>query len=411
MRSDNLAFIITIIFLQSCAPVNTSNVQLSQEKIHEVNNNFETSNKNTSLEEQIQKDDVKVSPQPSLIISPTVTNIPLNVQPSTIISTLIPTTYPKPTVTPINNQLNNSVYTGMTNQTDISGTIFTPAPVNTISTTPIPEATISTTSTPISVQSIIPTPSMTPTSINVVENQTLNISNIENLIWEKTNEERQKAGLSILSYENKIASIARDHSKNMAENNFFSHTDPEGLSASDRISKGYPELFSAGSSENIAYNFGKTDEEAAENLMKAWMNSTGHRANILNSSLTYIGIGIYIKNSRIYATQSFIKPVSVPVTDLSKVITYGESTNLTFKFYSGVINKDNLTVFVKFPDSTAKFYLPNNSYFTGQGKYIPQWENELFTINLTCDKGKGDYLIKLCENNNCYNTNYKITVN
>lgn len=245
---------------------------------------------------------------------------------------------------------------------------------------------------------------------NTVLPEALNNTNIEKLIWKKTNQERQKAGLKILEYEDKVAEIARAHSKNMAENNFFDHTDPNGLSPSERITKGFSELFTAGSAENIAYNFGNTDEEAATNLVTAWMNSPGHRANILNSGLTYIGVGAYIKGERIYATQNFIKPVAVPVSDLTKSVNYGDTLHLAFKFYPGVIDKNDLTVFVKFPDPTSKFYLPNNSFYTGEGKYIPQWEDNKFIFSLTFDRGKGDYLIQICENNNCYDSKFKINV-
>ncbi|MFN8577955.1 MAG: CAP domain-containing protein [Candidatus Sericytochromatia bacterium] len=252
----------------------------------------------------------------------------------------------------------------------------------------------------------------TPAQNTSVAIKSLNANKIEKLIWEKTNQERQKFGLNRLEYEDKIAEIARAHSANMAENNFFEHTDLQGLDHGDRISRGYPSLFTSGSAENIAYNFGDTEEEAALNLVTAWMNSEGHRRNILNSKMTYLGVGVYIKGERIYGTQNFVTPVINLETDLSSPREYGKTSSVSFKFYNGVINKNDLTVFVKFPDTQSKFYLPDNSYFTGRGKYYPQWlDDNRFSFSLTLDRGIGDYEIRICEDNYCYDTSFKIKVN
>lgn len=264
----------------------------------------------------------------------------------------------------------------------------------------------------------IPKPEVTPVAIVssdtkvITQEKNLNISTIEKLIHEKTNQEREKLGLNKLEYEAKVGDIARDHSKNMAENNFFDHVNLQGLSPSDRISKNYPTLLTFGSAENIASNFGDTDEEAATNLIKAWMNSEGHRKNILNSNFTYIGVGVYIKDKKIYATQNFIKPLAVLESTLNTNLRLGETITPIFKFYTGSIDKNNLTIFVKFPDSNSKFYLPNNSYFIGQGKYSPQWlDTSRFTVPITCDRGIGTYIIQICENTTCFDSNFKILVN
>ena len=97
------------------------------------------------------------------------------------------------------------------------------------------------------------------------------------------NAERAAAGCGALSADSGLASVARAHSADMRDRGFFDHVNLDGLDPFDRAER-------AGISaraENIAY--GQAD--AAE-VMTAWMNSSGHRANILNCSLTRLGVGV-----------------------------------------------------------------------------------------------------------------------
>ncbi len=87
------------------------------------------------------------------------------------------------------------------------------------------------------------------------------------------------------------------HSQDMADNNFFSHTSPTQGTFSQRLSASGVGTRSAG--ENLAH-YG-TVQRAHEALM----TSTGHRANIMNSNFTHIGIGIVSKNNAYYITQWF----------------------------------------------------------------------------------------------------------
>ena len=88
----------------------------------------------------------------------------------------------------------------------------------------------------------------------------------------------------------------------MAENNYFSHTGLDGSSAGTRITRAGYTWRSYG--ENIAYGY-----STAERVMEGWMNSSGHRANILKNNFTDIGVG-YASDSRgrIYAVQVFGTP-------------------------------------------------------------------------------------------------------
>jgi len=119
-------------------------------------------------------------------------------------------------------------------------------------------------------------------------------------VLELVNIERGKAGLKSLSMNTNLNKVATVKSQDMADKNYFDHNSPTYGSPFDMMKQFGITYRSAG--ENIA--MGQT---TPEQVMNGWMNSPGHRANILNSSFTQIGIGI-AKNSsgRLYWTQQFI---------------------------------------------------------------------------------------------------------
>ena len=116
------------------------------------------------------------------------------------------------------------------------------------------------------------------------------------------NAERKKAGLQPLTLSEKLTNIAYTKAKDMAEKNYFSHQSPTYGSPFDML-KQFGVSFSA-AGENIA-----AGQRSAEEVMDSWMNSSGHKANILNKNYTQLGVGFYRGGS--YGTewvQLFIKP-------------------------------------------------------------------------------------------------------
>ncbi len=116
------------------------------------------------------------------------------------------------------------------------------------------------------------------------------------------NVERSKRGLMLLKENWELSRIARYKSADMANKNYFSHTSPTYGSPFKMI-ESFGIRFSA-AGENIAMG-----QDSPSSVMNAWMNSPGHRANILSPSFTEIGVGL-AKNSngRLYWTQLFMKP-------------------------------------------------------------------------------------------------------
>ena len=110
------------------------------------------------------------------------------------------------------------------------------------------------------------------------------------------NIERKKAGLSELKHNWELSRVARYKSEDMRDKGYFSHTSPTYGSPFQMMKSFGISYRTAG--ENIAK--GQTTPAA---VVKGWMNSPGHRANILNSSFTEIGVGYASGN---YWTQMFI---------------------------------------------------------------------------------------------------------
>ncbi|MGY1498620.1 CAP domain-containing protein [Streptomyces sp. QTS52] len=110
------------------------------------------------------------------------------------------------------------------------------------------------------------------------------------------NAERTKAGCAPLTENAKLTKAAQDHSQDMADHTNMSHTGSDGSSMSDRLSRVGYTFRSAG--ENVAAGY-----NTPESVMDGWMNSSGHRANILNCGFKEIGIGL--AQPGYYWTQDF----------------------------------------------------------------------------------------------------------
>ena len=111
------------------------------------------------------------------------------------------------------------------------------------------------------------------------------------------NEERAKVGCSAVAANSTLSELAETFSEAMAADGFFDHTDPNGATPWDRASKlGVTNL----GGENIAR--GQADAAA---VMEAWMNSPGHRANILNCDFKTLGVGVHFGSGGPWWTQDF----------------------------------------------------------------------------------------------------------
>ncbi|GGD04760.1 hypothetical protein GCM10007216_39250 [Thalassobacillus devorans] len=127
--------------------------------------------------------------------------------------------------------------------------------------------------------------------------QNSELSQFEQQVVELTNQERQKQGLEPLEADAELSKVARDKSQDMATNGYFSHNSPTHGSPFDMMKAYGIDYRTAG--ENIAKG-----QRSPEEVVNGWMNSEGHRKNIMNPNFTHIGVG-HVENGNVW-TQMFI---------------------------------------------------------------------------------------------------------
>ena len=166
-------------------------------------------------------------------------------------------------------------------------------------------------------------------SAPITEKPAFDYREIEFLVHKYTNEQRELNGLEPLKFNSEIADIARDHSFDMATREYFSHKTPEGVDPSGRAdnagfscSKLVGVMLYSGIAENIfqghlynsyytvndvitSYDW-NTNDDIAQITVDGWMNSPGHRKNILTDIFDQEGIGVVItQDDKVYVTQNF----------------------------------------------------------------------------------------------------------
>ncbi|WP_209125493.1 CAP domain-containing protein [Alkalihalobacillus sp. BA299] len=119
-------------------------------------------------------------------------------------------------------------------------------------------------------------------------------------ILDITNAIRDRHNLPLLTWDSEVSKVAYGHSQDMSENNYFSHTSPTYGELKDRLERGDVSFYFAG--ENIAARYVDSIE-----AVEGWLNSEGHRVNLLNEEFTHLGIGVYER----YYTQNFMTPWAI----------------------------------------------------------------------------------------------------
>jgi uncharacterized protein YkwD len=171
----------------------------------------------------------------------------------------------------------------------ITDTYATSVPAS-LEPTLIPSATAAPSVTAAPSSAAPPPPSVSPKD---------KITTMEDEVTTLINKERAKAGCAAVRTDERMRTAARAHSADMAKNNYFSHTGLDGSSFVDRLERaGYPRSGAAG--ENIAYGYA-----TAQAVVTGWMNSDGHRTNILNCAAKATGVGLAYRGNTPYWTQEF----------------------------------------------------------------------------------------------------------
>ena len=126
---------------------------------------------------------------------------------------------------------------------------------------------------------------------------------MERRVVERINEIRQQHDLQPLKVHQTLTEIARDYSQAMATQSFFSHSGPEGNNIGDRVRDAGICYRAVG--ENLAKNFNVA--EPVEAAVTGWMNSEGHRKNILTAEFRETGVGIWRDGKTFHFTQVFLR--------------------------------------------------------------------------------------------------------
>ena len=139
------------------------------------------------------------------------------------------------------------------------------------------------------------------------------LSEVEQEIHDGINAERGRAGGSALRWDDRLGELARAHSDDMTERGYFDHDTPEGLGPTDRLRRAGQRCrrgYRDGIGENIAIEWHDRDAGAvASAAVRSWMDSPGHRRNLLNGGYGTTGIGAsygdWEGRKAIYLTQVF----------------------------------------------------------------------------------------------------------
>nr|WP_289038921.1 CAP domain-containing protein [uncultured Allobacillus sp.] len=125
------------------------------------------------------------------------------------------------------------------------------------------------------------------------------IQEFEYQVLELVNEERKAQGLKPLEFSVQVSEVARAKSHDMADSNYFDHQSPNYGSPFEMMQTFGVDYRAAG--ENIAMG-----QRSPEEVMNGWMNSEGHRKNIMHDQFTHLGVGYVEKNGTTYWTQMFV---------------------------------------------------------------------------------------------------------
>jgi len=143
------------------------------------------------------------------------------------------------------------------------------------------------------------------TQIRILEDADFKkIEFLERYCFDGVNSERKSNGLADLRFFDDLVPVARRYSRRMAEEGFFAHVDPDGMTLKFRLAEA--RIKSSERAENLSRVGGFLNP--IPEVVKSWMKSPGHRQNILDGKYTHSAVGIWISSDDlIYVTQIFIR--------------------------------------------------------------------------------------------------------
>ena len=172
-----------------------------------------------------------------------------------------------------------------------------------------------------------------PTRWTMPISSSLDMTALNADIFTLTNDERVQRKLDALSLDPMLAEIAARHSRDMVDRNYHAHVSPEGDGPAQRVGKLHRTLFGS-ASENVAFNSSLQApvDRLATRFNRGWMNSLGHRRNILSSTSNRLGVGCsdapdaqLIGNTMRKCTQLFARAFAYAESPIPEAVDAGDS--------------------------------------------------------------------------------------
>lgn len=234
---------------------------------------------------------------------------------------------------------------------------------------------------------------------------------LQDSIFELTNRERERFALQHLNNNERLGEIAYLHSRDMIDRHFFDHVNPDGHNIEWRLKTYYPEFYGA-SGENIyqksglsIIQAGKQElREIAFQIVDGWMNSPGHRANILKPEFYHLGVGISISENDILATQVFGAPQVIFMKPLARELPPEQTCRVVVMLGRELAAQDKLIGLLGWPDPNMQFPIAGtNRYWIGAEQLVlHRWKDQL-AIDFKAGNMAGEYVLKLGYDGKFYN--------
>ena len=218
-----------------------------------------------------------------------------------------------------------------------------------------------------------------PPSTDADRDQGNNLPDASRHVFHQTNGERTPRGLNALQPEATLSRIACRHNKDMMAHGYMGHEDSEGRGPSHRIAREHRRGLVKASGENVLWAQKPRSEGAtlAADLVTSWMNSPGHRENILKSTYTHVGTCVTRRRDTVRATQVFAKMSGYLDAPLPWAVTGGDSLRVSARVLRGPRDLDRYS-FVRV-GQPAKVALQDMKQYDGM-LHFPE-ETGLFTLH------------------------------
>lgn len=238
----------------------------------------------------------------------------------------------------------------------------------------------------------------------------LTLSEFEHEIWRLTNEQRSKYQLPRLEYEEGLADLARQHSRDMVNYGYFDHKDHQGRMVSERHKEFYPQLIVSSLGENLA-RFTSTEMSfSPQEIVEGWMNSPEHRVNLLDPDYTHLGVGVVTRGDKLLATQNFATAIARLHTPLPEKFKRKDNYRLEFTYLSPR-PWQSLNAVLNYPNPRTKFFIDKHHFTLGSEPLKIIWlDEEHFAVDLNFSAGKGIYQLNFGFDGGYYQDGVKMRV-